>query len=336
MDFIDDIKCTWNYSKIINSCDNDLLNLMDNIYLVKNNIVHIFYVKIYNISTFNQLITDYAMLLNISDSNQNETREEVLFSLYLKNMEEFLDKYDKYGYSKIDKSCDFCYETFRGFNITKLKTCRFSDIMICKNCFLNKKQKNYHVNNRLIKLTDNTNIEMVKKTENHLIYFYSVKQYYEDFSYVRLSSIRSYYMLDTKLCQFCHRNEKINPKESINCHECRKFSLGQYNIICEKSKYFGLIVDLYPDTISVITKFYIMLQEFDKREFRNYYDKVNKKHEVINNLPKNDINDIKEIDENIDYDIITSIESDDEYIDPDLIDCSDDNDECDLTNFEDF
>jgi len=70
------------------------------------------------------------MLLDRLDSNQVETREEILFSLYLKSMEEFLDKYDKYYYSKLDKRCEFCYEMFRGYNITELKTSRFSDIMI--------------------------------------------------------------------------------------------------------------------------------------------------------------------------------------------------------------
>ena len=178
---------------------------------------------------------------------------------------------------------------------------------------------------------------MVKKTENHLIYFYSVKQYYEDFSYIRLLSIRSYYMLNTKLCQFCRRNEKIDPKESIDCHECRKFSLGQYNIMCKKSKCFSLIDDLHTDIISVITKFYIMLQEFDKREFLNYYNKINKKDEIVNIdnsdnlpeiLPENDVND--------NYDLIDHLDSE-EYIDPDLLnDDDDDNDECDLTNFEEF
>jgi len=334
MDFIDNDKCVWNYDKIIKYNGNDLLNLTDNIYLVKNNIVHIFYIKIYNISTFNKTITDYAMLLNSFDSNQRETREEVLFSLYLKRMEDFLDKYDKYYYSKLDERCEFCYEIFRGYNITKLKTSRFSDVIICKNCFLSKKQKNYHVNNTLIKSTDNTNIEMIKKTVNHLIYFYSVKQYYDDFSYIRLLCIRSYYMLNTKPCQFCHRNEKIDPKESIDCYECRKFSLHQYHIMCKKPKYFGLIDDLHADVISVIIKLYITLHDFDKREFINYYDKINKKDVIINidnsnNLPKNDVND--------NYDLIDHLDSDDEYVDPDLInDDDDDNDECDLTNFDDY
>ena len=303
----------WDWITIIDSKDNDLINLKNTIYLIKNNMVHIFYVKIYNYSHQNRL----------------QSRNEMLFSYYLKSSEEL--KYNKYGSSKIEKCCEFCFKISK--NVTLIIDDRFNDTIICKPCLLAKKPKSYHINDRLFKSTNSINIEMIKKIGNNLVYFYSTQQYYDGFGYFRLLNPRYYQIANTKLCQFCHKNEKIDPKESMDCHECRQFSLNQYHVIYIKAKYLSLINDLHPDVVSVIIKFYIMLHDFDKREFVCYYNKVNKKDEVVNNLPKNDIKEIiiKEED-----DLIYDYESNDEYIDPDLINCDDNDDECDLTNFDDY
>jgi len=315
----------WNSVRIIDSCDNDLLNLKNNIYLINVNYVQIFYIKVYNYLYPDQL----------------QTRNEVLFSYYLKNPEEFLD--NKYYSSKVEKCCEFCFKVSK--NITQIIDKRFNDVIICKPCLLIKKSKNYHVNDRLFKSTNNINIEIVKKIGKNIVYFYSTQQYYDDFNYFRLLNLRYYQILQTKLCQFCHKNKK---SYDLECYECRKFSLDQYRTIYIKTKYFGLIDDLHTDIINVITKLYIILHNFDKREFINYYDKINKKDEIVNidnsyDIKENDIkennikeNDIEEIIVKEEDDLIYYYESDDEYIDPDLINCDDDNDECDLTNFDDY
>lgn len=311
MDYITNDEYLWDWVRIIDSCDNDLLNLKNNIYLVNVYYVQIFYVQIYNYFHPNQL----------------QTRNEILFSYYLKNLEELY--YNKYCYNKVEKCCEFCFKV--STNITQIIDKRFNSVIICKPCLLTKKSKNYYINDRLFKSTNNINIEIIKKIGNNLVYFYSIQQYYDGFNYFRLLNPRYYQILNTKLCQLCRKNTK---SYELECHVCRQFSLDQYHLIYIKPKYFGLIDDLYPDVISVITKLYIILHNFDKREIINYYDKINKKAEIVEII--NTEHDIKENNIKEEDDLIYDYESNDEYIDPDLINCNDDEDECDLTNFDDY
>jgi hypothetical protein len=328
MDYIKDEnnEYIWNSDKIITTHDEKIINLKnDNIYLIKDNIVYIFYIKIYKLSNHKISKVNFDLF---------ETRNEVLLSLYLKNSWEI--KYDQYHYNKIEKCCEFC------FNMSKdIALIISTDIIICRNCLLVRKEKNYYINDRLLKSTNNNNIELVKKIGNNLIYFYSIQQFCDDFCYMRLLNPRWYQILKTKSCQLCHKNDKLH---KLECQECHQFSLNQYSIILMKARYFKLVDDLQFDVINVILKYYIKLIDFNKRDFINYYDQIN----CINycdEINKNiEINTNVNIDIKNDYDmddiyleIYNNIINNDEYIndDSDLIDPNSD-DECDLTNYDDI
>jgi hypothetical protein len=337
MDYIDEY--SWNGDKIINACDEKIINLKnDNMYLIKDNIVYIFYIKIYKLS-------NHKISRPEADFDLFETRNELLLSLYLKNSWEI--KYKQYYYNKIEKCCEFC------FNMTKdITHIIFADILICKNCLLTRREKNYYINNRLLKSTNNINIELVRKIGNNLIYFYSIQQFCDDFNYMRLLNPRWYQILKTKSCQLCRKNDKLHILDKLECLECHQFSLNQYYIILMKARYFKLVNDLHFDVINFILKYYITLIDFDKRDFINYYDQINCIGNEINEINKNievDINtNIKNEDEDdiyleiyndeyIDDENINDINND-EYINNDDLDLIDPNsdDECDLTNYDDY
>lgn len=208
---------------------------------------------------------------------------------------------------------------------------------------------------------------MVKKLKSNLLYFYSVKQHYDDFFYIKLTTPRWYQISDNKLCQLCHKNTKrdllpstgllsIGKSYLMECEECHQFSLDQYSIIYMKSKYLDLILNknLPFDIIYYILKHYITLINIDKSCFVNYYENINKKDDdiIINNNNDNEIIDdsiknnyLVEVNDDlyleIYHNIINNNDNNDNIVynndDNDLInynECTDD--ECDLTDFDDI
>ena len=350
----------WDYDKIINS-DISISSLINNnLYFIKDDMVYIFYIKKYKLTKSNKQF-------------EFETRNELLLSLYLKNYEQL--GYDTYfnGYfnSKIDKCCEFCFNY--PLKTIEIKTCKRDlvpstgrlslgkspNVIICKNCLITKQEKNYYVNNRSFKSINSINIEMVKKLNSNLLYFYSVKQHYDDLFYIKLTTPRWYQISDNKLCQLCHRNSKrelvpstgslsIGKSYLMECEECHQFSLDQYSIIYMKSKYFELILNKHLpfDIIYYILKHYIELINIDKSCFLNYYENINKKDDdiIINNKNKI-IDDSRKNDYLVEVDDLyleiyqNIINNNDNIVDNndnnELInynDCTDD--ECDLTDFD--
>lgn len=151
----------WDGNKIINTCDEKIININNhNIYLIKDDYVYIFYIKIYKTSK--------------SNIYQLETRNELLLSLYLLNYEQLgYDTYfNRYFYGEVEKCCEFCFNI--SVKTREIKTSKLPYIRICKKCLTTKQEKNYYINDRSFKSFNNINIEMVKKVNNNLVYFYSV------------------------------------------------------------------------------------------------------------------------------------------------------------------
>jgi len=298
MNYIDKNEYIWDVDKTIYDSETDILNIKDNnIYLTKNNIVYIFYIKIYKIPYSDK------------DFDQFTTRNELLLSLYLKIYKNLYNKCLPMNiYDKSEKCCEFCFNMSK--NILSIKTNKFNDIMICKNCSINTKEENYYINNRLFKSTNSINIEIVKRVKNDLIYFYSIQQHYNDFCYIKLISTRWYQILNTKLCQLCYKNDKCY---LLECQECHQFSLKQYSMIYMKLKYFDLFNYLHVDVINIILKYYMILIEFDGSDFLYYYNKINKKDD-INLLNANTDNKTTNIDNLIKNDCV--IDSDDDIFYP--------------------
>ena len=246
MNYIDKDLCIWNTDKIITS----EIDINTNLYLIKDNIVHIFYTKIYKNPIYNE------------DFNKFESRNELLFSLYVNN---FKGRFNMDIYSRLEKCCEFCFNISK--NTACIKNLQFSDIIICKDCYSNKQKENHYINDRSFKSINSINIEMIKRVNNNLFYFYSIQQIYNDFSYIKLLSSRWYQVTNSKLCQLCHKNEKCF---KLECQECHNFSLKQYSIIYTKPKYLELTEFLHIDIIKVILSFYITLMEFDDIDIYNF------------------------------------------------------------------
>jgi hypothetical protein len=234
--------------------DIDIINnsnvlITNNIYLLKDKIIYIFYVKEYNIK---------FLTYDIS------TRNELLLSLYIDNPLRAKGSF----VNLIEKCCEFCFNVSK--NTSSIGTNKFSDFIICKNCYINKKSTNYYINDRLFKSINSINIEMVKKVDDKLLYFYSIQQHYNDFNYIKLNSTRWYQVINTKLCQFCHKNEK---EYLLECEECYRFSLDEYSKVYMKVKYLNISNNLYNDIMNIILQYYLDLIEFDLTNFAYFYNK---------------------------------------------------------------
>lgn len=243
----------WDQIKIINSHE-ELLDLKENnIYLIKNNTVHILYIKIYNYLHHDQF----------------QTRDEALLSLHLKNSREL--KYLGYGYTynKIENRCEFCFNMYK--MLIPITTNKFKDIMICRKCYTSKQSKSYYINDTSFE--SNINMEIIKKVKDDLIYFYSIKRHPDDFCCLKLLNNKNKIVDFSENCRLCHKHIKLNTSE---CLQCYQFSLDQYHIISTKVKYFGSTNYLHQDIISVIIKLYIMLYGFNQSDFIDNFIKVRK------------------------------------------------------------
>lgn len=318
----------WDTNKIIYETNED--NIIDlkyhNIYLVKDNIVYIFYIKIYGTPKLNEC--------------NFLTREELLFASYMGNfVKHTVNRYQS------TKCCEFCFN--ESDYITLIPVNRYKDFIICNNCYLNKKKEDYYVNNRLFKSIDNINIEMVKRIKNKLVYFYSIQQIYNDFNYIKLITNRWYQLANTKLCQLCHKNEKYHPSKYKECKECHQFSLNQYSIMYTKPMCLKF-TDLPIDVINVISMLYIILIDFDEIDTYNYKIYHNENIKPLNiiidpgkiendtpNLISNAIDNVINYSKSTKLSLIKA-----NLIEYDTEDCEltnyddDDDDDCDLTDYD--
>lgn len=292
----------WNQYKILLASKQELFDLtQSNIYITKNNITQIFYVKSFKMAYYKK------------DFNQFSTRNELSNSLYFLNKRE-IKNYKRTIESTI-KCCEFCFK--ESTNNTFIDAGTFADIIMCKECFDKKNSESYRVNNRLFRSTNNVSIEMTRKVSNQMFYFYSVQQNYCDFYYMKLKTINWYQIDSSKLCQLSHKNNK---NYKIECKECRNNSFEQYRriylTIYLNINYLSCCLNY--DVANYILPIYLKLLGLDILDAKNYHvqyynnkNNQNTSSDIINNQNTQNNNDV--VDNNIN-DVNNNILSDDMYL----------------------